>query len=115
MKITIAYENGPASPLLTPIVIGVHYGTIAADDVVLLTGVKGRFLLVKRGIQGGWWSHEKRRDVLNGTSLSLSACGRGRERCGPGGMLHGWILFGWRERGRNKRMNSEFVLRGCEG
>ena len=38
MKITIAYENGPASPLLTPIVIGVHYGTIAADDVVLLTG-----------------------------------------------------------------------------
>lgn len=36
--ITIAYENGPASPLLTPIVIGVHYGTIAGDDVVLLTG-----------------------------------------------------------------------------
>jgi hypothetical protein len=49
MKITIAYENGPASPLLTPIVIGVHYGTIAADDVVLLTGVKGEVSVGKEG------------------------------------------------------------------
>ena len=49
MKITIAYENGPASPLLTPIVIGVHYGTIAADDVVLLTGVKGEVSVGKGG------------------------------------------------------------------
>lgn len=53
MKITIAYENGPASPLLTPIVIGVHYGTIAADDVVLLTGVKGEVSDGRSGFRGG--------------------------------------------------------------
>lgn len=52
MKITIAYENGPASPLLTPIVIGVHYGTIAADVVVLLTGVKGEVSVGKGGNTG---------------------------------------------------------------
>lgn len=81
MKITIAYENGPASPLLTPIVIGVHYGTIAADDVVLLTGwadgVKGEEVS-----DGGWKARKgdggsMKRDemVLNGTSLSV--CARG--------------------------------------
>jgi len=73
MKITIAYENGPASPLLTLIVIGVHYGTIAADDVVLLTGVKGE-VSVGKVVGGGEDGGSMKRDemVLNGTSLCVS-------------------------------------------